>query len=402
MAYPRPRRPLCSLLLALTLALPVVGLVAAPASAKVTPKFHRGGLPSIGEITLRKMARGKAQVTVPVTYTKALSGPPSGLESSVVTLHLAARTKRGRPVGTEFERKHQHRLDGSGTIVDRFVLDRATSGWLFARSAKLRGRLIRVDVSHLVKSRRGTPPLYEKDASQTMASSHRAHPQGASGILTLSNQTSEPINTVATPIVCMYTDGEEGSNLEWFTQEGLAPGGSIEAEIEADGSIFDEAEYQGPTGPSAGAYFSTIGFEIDAIATEFDVELTPFVALVELGTHCDATASIFSLVVGSTGRQASSSEAFVPTNETCRIGCPDHHFISAFEALGYQSPYEDGTVIWNSRSTELLESFAGAWAGRGDGRIVQDDGLHFTYGEAGDEEWNATVGAGSSSAGFSG
>jgi hypothetical protein len=45
--------------------------------------------------------------------------------------------------------------------------------------------------------------------------------------------------------MCIYTDGEEESNLQWFSTEGrpLFPGGTIDAEIESDGDIFDEAEY---------------------------------------------------------------------------------------------------------------------------------------------------------------
>jgi hypothetical protein len=56
----------------------------------------------------------------------------------------------------------------------------------------------------------------------------------------------------------MYTNGEDGSNLQAFSNlpwEMWEPGETVEAEVEGDGSIFDSAEYQGGTGESAGHWF---------------------------------------------------------------------------------------------------------------------------------------------------
>ncbi|HEX3734585.1 MAG TPA: hypothetical protein VHU86_05455 [Solirubrobacterales bacterium] len=241
---------------------------------------------------------------------------------------------------------------------------------------------MRIDAQHLTKEHAGERPLHEKDASATMASSHRAHAQGASVELTLRNDTNGPINNVSMPIMCMYTDGEEESNLQWFSTEGqpLFPGGTIEAEIEADGDIFDEAKYQGPTGASAGQYFDILGIDADVIASEFDIELTPFELLFDLVTHCDAMASTFSFVAADAqGGGGSTSEAWVLTNETCRIDCPHSHFISAYYALAFQGLGEEQITpgIWSHKSTEVLEAFAGAYYGVSSGKIVQDDGLHW-------------------------
>jgi hypothetical protein len=204
----------------------------------------------------------------------------------------------------------------------------------------------------------------------------------------------------------MYTDGEEESNLQLFSTHGAAlpPGGTIEAEIEADGSIFDEAEYQGPSGESAGQYFDYLGFDIDAIATAFDVELTPFILAYELASDCDVMPSTFSFVAATEEGGAASSEAWVLTAENCRYGCPHEHLISAAVALGFQSPGEDGSEIWSGQSDGILEALAGFWvSGSSDrGKVVQDDGLHFNWREFNSEAWEVSVGEGSKAAGYSG
>lgn len=398
----RPRLFLFSAIAALLALLVAAG----GAGAKGSARFQPGHLPAIGQIELTKVQNGRVEISVPVTYTKATSESRPELESSLVSLKIAAKLKRGRPVGQAFSRTYSRRLKDSGTVVERFLLGPEKSRWLLGKSRRLRGELVRVDVQHLIKERRGERALHQKDASQTMASSHRAKAQGASIELTLRNDTNGPVNNVATPIMCMYTDGEEGSNLEWFSTNGSAmlPGETIEAEIEADASIFDEAEYQGPTGESAGQYFDYLGFAADAIAYAFDVELTPFTLGLDLVSHCDAMASTFSFVAATRqGGGASTSEAWVLTDETCRIGCPNSHFISDYYALGFQGLGEETNPgLWNHKSTELLEAFVGSYYGVSSGRIVQDDGLHFDWSETGDEQWEVSIGEGSSPAGFSG
>jgi hypothetical protein len=268
-------------------------------------KFHRGGLPSIGEISLHRTPSGRAVVSVPVTYTKALTGPSRGLESSLVILRVGSRLVHGRPVGKAIERAHRHRLDGTVTIVDRFPLSAEKSRWLLDKSPKQRGRLIRVTVQHLIKKRAGQKPLHQKDAAQTMASSHRAKAQGQSIELTLRNDTQMLVRNASVPVMCMYTEGEEGSYLEAFSNGNfpIAPGETIEAEIEADGSIFDEAEYQGPSGASAGAYFEWLGIAADVIAYSFEYELTPLTLGFDIASDCDAVASTFSFVAASDERE---------------------------------------------------------------------------------------------------
>jgi len=401
MSVSRPSRAVPFALLAAALA---VGALAAPAQAKPGPKFHRGGLPSIGEISLAKTAGGRVEISVPVTYTKALSGGPSGLESSRVTLRVAAKARNGRQTGTAFERSRRHRIGESGTIVDRFTLGPQDSRWLLSKGRSLRGALVRIDVEHLIKARRGGPPLHEKDASMTMASSHRARAQGASGELTLRNETAEPIETIAKPTMCMYTDGEWGSNLEMFSTNGepIQPTGTIETEIEADGSVFSDAEWEGGTSPFE---FDVLGAAVDVIGTELGVELGPLVALVDLATHCDSMASTFMVVAAGPAGKTASSEAWVLTDETCRFGCPHQHLISAYEALGFQSPGEEnGSEIWASASTEVLERLVGYYnpAASIRGRIVQDVGLDFEWDELSSDEWEISVGEGSKPAGFSG
>src|ERR1700759_2554822 len=83
-------------------------LAIAPAIAEAPPRSHRGHLPAIGEITLAKTRGGRAEVSVPVTYTQALSGHPVGLESSEVTLYVADRVEGGRATGGRFLPHHPH------------------------------------------------------------------------------------------------------------------------------------------------------------------------------------------------------------------------------------------------------------------------------------------------------
>ncbi len=323
-----------------------------------------------------------------------------------MTLDVFPRLQRGRPDGHPFDRTHDHFIKGDETIVDHFRLGREKSRWLLGKSPKVRGKLVRVDVQHLIRDRPGQPPLHEKDASLTLASSHRAKAQGESGTLMLRNDTESAINNIATPIMCMYTEGEEGSNLEWFSTEGdaLAPGGTIEAFVEADGNIFDEAEYQGPTGASAGHYFDWLGIEVDVIATAFDVEITPFMLALDLVSHCDAMASTFTFVTANAEGAGASSEAWVLTGENCRIECPRESLISDYYALSFQGIGEETNPgIWAHKSTEVMEALAGGWYGiPGGGKVVQDNGLHFEWREPAEEEWEVSVHEGSKPAGFSG
>jgi hypothetical protein len=402
MPVSRPPRAVPSALLIAALAF---ALLAGPAAAKPGPKFHRGGLPSIGQITLHQNAEGRVEISVPVTYTKALSGPPRGLETSVVFLRIAAQLDRGRPAGTAFESSRAHRIRRDGTIVDRFTLTGFRSRWLLGKSRTLRSQLIRADVRHLIKARRGERPLHEKDASTTMASSHEAQPQGVSGVLTLRNETAEPIRNLATPVMCMYTGGEFGSNLQAFSHEGepILPGGTIEAEIEADGDILSDAEYEGGTTPFG---FDALGVAAEVIGNALEVEAGPLAALIDIATHCESMTSTFSFLAASAnGGKAASSEAWVLTDENCRIGCPRGHLISAYDALGFQSPGEaNGSQVWATASTEMLEAFAGYYypAAPNHGQIVQDRGLHFESDELSGDEWEISVGEGSKPAGFSG
>jgi len=392
------------------LALALLAL-AGPAGAK-TSKFQRGGLPSIGQITLKERDNGSTVVRVPVTYTKALPRGPAGLEMAAVTLVVYPRMKHGRSDGHPFAKyTREHFVKGDETFVDRFRLNRREAKRFFGLGRKARGKLLRVDVQHRIKDRPGEPALHEKDASMTLASSHRARPQGESGVLMLRNDTKTSLNTVSTPIMCMYTEGEEGSNLQWFTAEDLAPGATVESFIEADGSIFDSSEYQGPTGASAGQYFDWLGIEIDLIAYAFDVELTPFMLALDLVTHCDAMASTFSFVAANAEGAGASSEAWVLTGETCRIDCPREHLISADYALDFQGLGEETNPgLWAHKSTEVLSALAGHWQGLPEpegGKVVQDNGLHFDWREWENEEedepeWEVSVGEGSKPAGFSG
>ena len=408
------------------LALLLVSLAALGTASAAAPKgkqhFRRGHLPAIGEIKLTKKPDGRAEVTVPVAYTKALPGHRAGLESAEVRLHIARRLKHGRPVGVAYTRVHRLVLTGTGVVHNRFPLDRRTSRELFSHGAKERGKLVRVDVRHRIKPAPGKRPLHEKDASLTMASSHRARPQGESAILVLRNDTPEGIATVSEPILCMYTDGEEGSNLQAFSTPGgelLAPGGTIEAEVEADGSIFDSAEYQGRTGESAGQYFDWTSVGLDVLSTALDVELTPVFLGLDVAEHCDSQASTFMFVASNQGGEAASSAGWVLTSETCRHGCVHTHLPTASEALGVQGVGEEqiNPGVWSHNSTEVLEGLVGGWwSPPVGGKVIQDQGLHWEREELPEVEeehlwglydtstkvFELSVHPGSSAAGYSG
>jgi hypothetical protein len=402
--------------------------VVSAASAQGSAHFRRGHLPAIGEIKLEKKKGGRLEVLAPVTYTRALSGRSTGLESAEVTLHIARQVKHRRAIGITLTRTHHHLLLGTGTVIDHFRLDRRTSHWLLSRDRKERGRLVRVDVRHRIKQRRHAGPLHEKDASLTMASSHRARPQGEDAFLTVRNDTAEPIETVSEPILCMYTDGEDGSNLQAFTtREGapIQPGGTIEAVVEGSADIFDSAEYQGGTGEGAGHWFDWTGIGADLIANAVDVDLTPLFLGWDLAKHCDAQASTFMLVAGDEMGEAASSEAWVLTSETCSHGCVRTHLPTAAEALHVQGVGEEqiNPGEWAEESTKILKALVGGWreppAG---GKVVQDQGLHWsrqelpeaeeeveywTYEGYGSETisrraWELSIHQGSSPSGYSG
>jgi hypothetical protein len=96
------------------------------ASAKGSPHFRRGHLPAIGEIKLVKEKGGLAEITVPVHYTQALSGNPTGLETAEVSLHIARKVKARRAVGATLTRTITTRWSGpasssttSGSIARR-------------------------------------------------------------------------------------------------------------------------------------------------------------------------------------------------------------------------------------------------------------------------------------------
>jgi len=423
MTRPRPVASRLSLpalvgIVALLVSLAVVG----SAAAKGSPHFKRGHLPSIGEIKLLKKNGGRAVITVPVAYTQALSGSPAGLESAEVTLHIARKLKRRHAVGVTLTRVHRHHISGTGVVVDRFRLDGQTSDWLLGRDGKERGRLVRVDVRHRIKPLRGDRPIREKDASLTMASSHQARPQGETAILTLRNDTSESVKAASEPILCMYTNGEEGSNLQAFTTpEGqlLQPGGTIEAEVQASGDIFDSAEYQGGTGESAGHWFDWGGIAVDVVANALDVELTPVFLGLDLAEHCDAQASTFMMIAANQGGQQASSEAWVLTSETCRHGCVDTNLPTASEALNVQGVGEEqiNPGVWAHNSTEVLKGLVGGWREPPvGGKVVQDQGLHWSRHELPEVEeehlwglydtstraFELSVHEGSSPAGYSG
>lgn len=403
--------------------------IASAATAKGAPQFHRGHLPAIGEIKLVKDKGGRAEVTVPVTYTQALTpGHPAGLESAEVALYVAQKLKGGRAAGELVRRVHQHAVVGSGTVIDHFRLDRQTSQRLLRAPRKQRGKLVRVDVRHRIKRKRGTMPLYEKDASLTMASSHQAHPAGEDAFLTVRNDTAEPLKTVGEPVLCFYTNGEDGSNLQAFTtQPGrpLQPGGSIEARVEGSANIFDEAEYELGTGGGASNWFDWAGIGVDVIANAAEIELTPILLGWDIAKHCDAQASTFMLLAADEAGERASSESWVLTDETCKYGCVHTHLPTANEALGVQGVGEENINpgVWAEDSTKVLKGLVGGWweppVG---GKIVQDQGLHWVRQELPEAEieeeffageywgtetvslraWELSIHEGSSPAGFSG
>jgi hypothetical protein len=424
---PAGLRPILTTLVGI-LALAVFLVAATAASAQGSPLFRRGHLPVIGEIKLEKKKGGRVEILAPVTYTRALSGHATGLESAEVTLHIARQVKHRRAVGMTLKRTHHHLLLGTGTVIDHFRLDRRTSHRLLSRGRKERGRLVRVDVRHRIKQQRRGRPLHEKDASMTMASSHRARAQGEDAFLTVRNDTSEPIETVSEPILCMYTDGEEGSNLQAFTTaagEPLQPGGTIEAAVEGSANLLDSAEYQGGTGQGAGHLFDWKGLGTDLILDAIDVDLTPLFAGWDLAEHCDAQASTFMLVAGNETGEAASSEAWVLTSETCSHGCVQTHLPTAAEALNVQGVGEEqnNPGEWAEESTKILKALVGGWreppAG---GKVVQDQGLHWSRQELPEAEeevefetfegpepgtvsrraWELSIHPGSSPGGYSG
>jgi hypothetical protein len=403
--------------------------IASAATAKGAPHFHRGHLPAIGEIKLVKTKGGRAEVTVPITYTQALSpGHPKGLESSEVTLAIARKIKAGHATGVTFTRIHRHTLLGTGTVLDRFRLKPKTAHWLFGRSAKERGRLVRVDVRHRIKTRRSAPPLHEKASSVTMASSHQAMPQGESAFLVVKNDTDEEIKTAAEPDLCMYSEGEFRSNLQLLTtQPGrpLQPGGTIEAAVEGSASIFDKAVYEGGKGSGAGGWFDWSGVAVSVILEAAEFELAPFIDAIDIADHCESQASIFQIIASDDSGEATSKQAWVVTSETCSRGCVDTNLPTAWEALGVQhlGPSELGPGEWAENSTDVLQALVGGWREPPAGaKVVQDQGLHWTRkslppehetwvepdGEGFNEEeetrraWELSIGEGSSPAGFSG
>lgn len=269
------------------------------------------------------------------------------------------------------------------------------SRWLLSLSRKERGRLVRADVRHRIKERRGGRALHEKASSLTMNSSHQAHPAGESAVLTVRNDTAEPIQTASEPILCMYTNGEFGSNLQAFTTaEGrpIQPGGTIEAVVEGSASIFDEAEYQGGTSKGASHWFDWEGIAVDVIANALEIEITPILLGLDLAEHCDAQASTFMLIAGNQSGAAASSEAWVLTSETCRIGCVHTHLPTAAEALNVQGVGEEeiNPGVWAENSTKILKGLVGGWRQPPvGGKAVQDQGLHWSRQELPEvfEEW---------------
>ncbi len=398
------------------------------ASAKGSPQFRRGHLPAIGEIKLAEPKGGRAEVSVPVTYTRALSGHAAGLETSEVALYVAAGLKDGRAVGGRFTRVHRHTILGSGTVVARFRLGRKVSRWLLARPQKERGRLVRVDVRHRIKPHRGARPLHEKDASLTMASSHQARPQGETEFLVMKNATGMPIKTASEPDLCMYTNGEFGSNLQAFTTapgRPLPPGGTVEALVQGSANLLDSAKYEAGAGKGAGEWLDWEGVAADLILDAFEIEASPIFAAIDFAEHCTTNASIFQILAASESGEAASLESWLVTSETCRRGCVSLNLPSAFEALGVQNwnGGGEGPGEWAENSTAVLEGLAGGWAGTPHGgKIVQDQGLHWERrqlpeqteevtvfdGEAYEAEevshlaWELSIHEGSSAAGFSG
>jgi hypothetical protein len=409
-------------------ALLAVLVISSAASAVSAPRFHRGHLPSIGEIKLVKAKGGRAEITVPVTYTQALSGHPVGLEASEVTLYVAEGLKGGHAVGGKFRRIHRHAILGSGTVVDHFRLDRKTSHWLLGRPKKQRGQLVRVDVRHRIKPDRGSRPLHEKDASMTMASSHQARAQGETEFLVVRNDTGVPIKTASEPDLCMYTNGEFGSNLQAFTTatgRPMAPGSTVEALVQGSASILDSAKYEAGSDRGAGEWLDWEGVAADLILDAFEIEASPIFAALDFAEHCTTNASIFQILAATEAGEAASLQSWLVTSETCSRECVSVNLPTAFEALGVQH-WNGGGIgpgEWAENSTGVLEGLVGAWSGTPNaGKIVQDQGLRWERqrlpeqveevtvfdGEAFEAEevshlaWELSIHEGSSAAGFSG
>ena len=429
MTRPRPVPSRTALLGAVVVAVLLALLALASTASAKGVRFHRGHLPAIGEIKLVKTKGGRAEITVPVTYTQALRpGHPAGLESSEVTLYVAGGLKGGRAVGGKFRSIHRHAILGSGTVVDQFRLDRKTARWLLGRPKKERGRLVRVDVRHRIKPHRGSRPLHEKDASLTMAASHQAHPQGETEFLVVKNDTGVPIKTASEPDLCMYTNGEFGSNLQAFTTapgRAMAPGSTVEALVQGSANLFDDAKYEAGSGKGAGEWFEWEGVVTDVIATAFEVEVSPILLGIDVAEHCATNASIFQILAATESGEAASMESWLVTSETCSRGCVQVNLPTAFEALGAQHWNGEGIGPgeWAENSSHVLEGLVGAWRGTPNaGKIVQDQGLRWERqrlpdqveeitvfdGEAFEAEevshlaWELSIHEGSSAAGFSG
>jgi hypothetical protein len=387
----RPRlvhsRPalLGAVVIAAVLALPAI---ASAATAKRAPQFRRGHLPAIGEIKLLPKPHGGAVVTVPVTYTKATSPDTPGLEFSEATLTVAGRLRHGRAVGTELRRTRRHPVRGTSTVVEHFRIPPRVAHRLSALPRSLRGRLVRIDVRHRIRDAAGAEPMHEKDSSLTMASSHQAKPQGEAAAITVRNDTAVPLQLSSEPILCMYTDGEGGSNLQAFTTpegEPLPPGATIEAKVEGSANALESAEYQGGTHEGAGRWFDWEGLVVDAVANAFEVEITPILLAWDFVEHCDAQASTFLLVAGKESGEALSTQSWVVTSATCRIGCVHTNLPTAGEALGVQGVGEEeiNPGVWAHDSTEVLKGLV-------DGNLLQNRGLEWSRAElpeAEEEEW---------------
>lgn len=389
MTRPRPASRRRALPILAGLAVLLVALAAAgSAAAKSSPHFRRGRLPAIGEIRLVKKPGGRAVVTVPVTYTKAIGGSATGLEFAEVTLKVASKLKHGRAAGTKLSRTRRHRVAGTGTVEEHFGLPQATAHWLLGRPRKERGKLVRVDVRHRIRDTPGARPLHEKDSSLTMASSHQAKPQGEAVALTVRNDTAAPVQLSSEPILCMYTNGEGGSNLQAFTTpegELLAPGATIEAKVEGSANALESAEYQGGTGEGAGRWFDWEGLAVDAVANALEVEITPILLAWDFVEHCDAQASTFLLAAANRSGEAVSTQSWVVTGETCKIGCVHTNLPTAGEALDVQGVGEEqiNPGVWAHDSTEVLKGLV-------DGKALQNRGLEWSreeLPETEEEEW---------------
>jgi hypothetical protein len=385
----RPASVRPALLAALVIAVLLALLaIASAATAKGPPRFHRGHLPAIGEIKLVKKEGGGAIVTAPVTYTKAISPDTPGLEFSEVTLIVAGKVKHGHAVGTQLRRTRRHLVLGTGTVVEHFGLPHRVAHRLLTLPRKQRGRLVRIDVRHRIRDARHARPMHEKDSSVTMASSHQAKPQGEAAAITVRNATAGPLQLSSEPILCMYTNGEAESNLQAFTLpegEMMPAGGTIEAKVEGSANGLEAAEYQGGTGEGAGRWFDWEGLAVDAVANAFEIEITPILLAWDFAEHCDAQASTFLLAAANGSGEALSTQSWVVTAATCKIGCVQTNLPTAGEALGVQGVGEEevNPGVWAHDSTEVLKALV-------DGGLLQNKGLEWQrapQGEIEEEEW---------------